>query len=293
VGSQTPSWRRVAANFGPVVTSIGPRRLSFVDVRIPDPATHDAPGSRSGRRVPDVVRTLIIFALVVALAGCSAAEMNPGEATSRASAVVVTTMTPTPEPAVEQSASLPTPVAPAATAAPTPKPTLDSTPKPALVGCPILPVTIDQIARLTSERALACFGGALLTFEAYVPSHPYGIGDTTTHAVSPTWLNGLGGSVVALSAGRDAGILVLAFVPPALGRCDAGQSVPECPFRFFWGRRVLVSAHFDGPIAHTCQVTSVVEGVTFTDSDAVAECRRALIVLSVGTAVPSASAAGG
>ena len=241
-------------------------------------------------------RRLIISALVIALAGCSAAAITPSGATPTTSAVAVATaaQTPTPEPTPEPSASLPVLIAPVPTAVPTPKPTPKATTKPTPVGCPILPVTIDEIARLIpGDRALACFGGALLTFEAYVPPHPYGIGDTTTHAISPTWLNGLGGSLVALSAGPDAGILVLAFVPPALGRCDARQSVPECPFRFFWGRRVLVSAHFDGPVARTCRVTSVVEGSTFTDADAVAECRRLLIVLSVGTAVPSTTASGG
>jgi hypothetical protein len=34
-----------------------------------------------------------------------------------------------------------------------------------------------------------------------------------------------------------------------------------------------------------------VEGSTFTDAEAVAECRRLLIVLSLDTNVPSASAA--
>lgn len=243
--------------------------------------------------------TLIISALVIALAGCSAAAMTPSEATPTTSALAMATaaQTLTPEPTPTPSASLPVLISPEPTAAPTPKPTPHATPKatpkPALLGCPILPVTIDEIARLTPERALACFGGALLTFEAYVPPHPYGIGDARDYSLSPAWLDGLAGSVVALSAGPDAGILVLANVPPALGRCDSGKSIPECPFRIFEGRRVLVSAHFDDPVARTCRAVSIVEGSTFTDAEAVAECRRLLIVLSVGTDVPSASAAGG
>ena len=111
------------------------------------------------------------------------------------------------------------------------------------------------------------------------------------YSLSPAWLNGLGGSVVGLSAGPDAGILVLANVPPALGRCDAGKSIPECPFRNFEGRRVLVSARFDDPVARTCRAVSIVEGSAFTDAEAVAECRRLLIVQWVGTGVPSASPA--
>jgi hypothetical protein len=138
---------------------------------------------------------------------------------------------------------------------------------------------------------LACFGGTALTFEAYVPPQPYGIGDAREYSLSPAWLDGLGGSVVALSAGPNAGILVLANVPPALGRCDAGKSIPECPFSIFEGRRVWVRAQFDDPVAQTCRANGTVEGSTFTDAEAVAECRRLLIVLSLDTNVPSASAA--
>ena len=167
------------------------------------------------------------------------------------------------------------------------------TPKPALAGCPTLPVTIDAISMLTPERALACFGDAVLTFEAYVPPRPHEIDEGRDYSLSPAWLNGLGGSVVALSAGPDADSLVLANVPPDLGRCDWSQSIPECPFRTFEGQRVSVSAHFDDPVARTCRAVSIVEGSTFTDAEAVAECRQLLIVLSVGTEVPSAWAAGG
>jgi hypothetical protein len=156
--------------------------------------------------------------------------------------------------------------------------------------CPRWPVTIDEIAKLTPEHAVACFGGTTLSFTAYVPPHPYGIGGTKDHDISPVWLDGLSGSFVALSAGPDAGALVLTFVPPALGRCDGSRSIPACPFRFYWGRSALVSAHFDGPVAHTCRVIWHDPGVSFTDADAVAECRRALIILSVGPLSPPATA---
>jgi hypothetical protein len=154
--------------------------------------------------------------------------------------------------------------------------------------CPSPPVTIDEIAHLTPARALACFGGELLTFVAYVPPHPYGIGGTTDHHIAPAWLDGLSGSFVALSAGPDAGLL-LAFVPPALGRCPARPDTATCPFRFSWGHWARVSAHFDGPVARTCRVTWHDPGVTFTRADAVAECRRALVVLSMGPVAPPAT----
>ena len=113
--------------------------------------------------------------------------------------------------------------------------------------CPRWPVTIDEIAKLAPEHAIACFGGTTLAFSAYVPPHPYGIGGTKDHDISPAWLDGLTGSFVMLSAGPGAGGLVLAFVPPALGRCDGSRSISACPFRLYWGRWASVSAHFDGP----------------------------------------------
>jgi hypothetical protein len=234
-------------------------------------------------------RTLIICVVVILLAGCSAAAVTRSEATPTARTVAMATaaQTVTPEPTPTPSASFPALVTPA----PTPALTPDPMSKPAPSGCPILPVTIDEIARLTPKSALACFGGAALTFEAYVPPQPYGIGDARDYSLSPAWLDGLGGSVVALSAGPDAGILVLANVPPVLGRCDSGKSIPECPFSIFEGRRVWVSAHFDDPVAQTCRANGTVEGGKFTDAEAVAECRRLLIVLSIDTDVPSASAA--
>ena len=225
------------------------------------------------------------------LAGCTAAGTSPSPSTS------IATANQTPIASVVSSGSpwVTSTPSPDRTAVPPPKPTPHATekatPKPTVAACPSLPVTIDEIARLTPERALACFGGALLTFEAYVPPHPYGIDEGRDYGLSPAWLNGLGGSVVALSAGPDADILVLANVPPALGRCDSWQSIPECPFRIFEGHHVLVSARFDDPVARTCRAVSSVEGSTFTDAEAVAECRRLLIVLSVGTGDPSASAA--
>ena len=237
-------------------------------------------------------RSLLIIALAAALAGCSSAATSPSGATPTASAAAMATVaqTPTAEPTSTPtpSDSLPPLITPGPPAAPSPKPTRTATPKPTLVACPIVPVTIDEIAGLTPERGLACFGSSLLTFEAYVPPHPYGIGDTRDYSLSPAWLNGLGGSVVGLTAGPDAGIIVLANVPPALGRCDSTKSIPECPFRSFEGRRVLVSARFDDPVARTCRAVSIVEGSTFTDAEAVAECRRLLVVQSVGTGVPSA-----
>jgi len=155
--------------------------------------------------------------------------------------------------------------------------------------CPAQPVTIDSIAHLTPARALTCFGGELHSFVAYVPPHPYGIGGTTDHHIAPAWLDGLSGNFVALSAGPDAGVLVLAFVPPALGRCPSRPDTATCPFRFSWGHWARVSAHFDGPVARTCRVTWHDPGVTFTRADAVAECRRALVVLSVGPVAPPAT----
>jgi len=240
----------------------------------------------------------LVSALVIALSACSAAGKAPSEAAPTASAFAMTTTTPTVLPEPTPSILSPASDAPEPTAVPTVEPT----PTPTLAGCPVLPVTIDEIALLTPERALACFGDALLTFEAYVPPHPYGSGDARDYSLSPAWLDGTGGSVVALTAGQDASVLalgqdgrvlVLANVPPALGRCDSGQSIPECPFRVFEGQRVLVSAQFDAPVARTCRAVGIVEGGTFTDAQAVAECRRLLVVQSVGAAVPSASAASG
>ena len=238
----------------------------------------------------------LVSALSIALSACSAAGKAPSEAAPTASAFAMTTTTPTVLPEPTPSILSPASDAPEPTAVPTVEPT------PTLAGCPALPVTIDEIALLTPERALACFGDALLTFEAYVPPHPYGSGDARDYSLSPAWLDGTGGSVVALTAGQDASVLalgqdgrvlVLANVPPALGRCDSGQSIPECPFHIFEGHWALVSAQFDAPVARTCRAVGIVEGSTFTDAQAVAECRRLLVVQSVGAAVPSASAASG
>jgi hypothetical protein len=242
-----------------------------------------------------MARMLLISGLVIAVAGCSAAATTPSAATPTGSAVAVATVpqSPAPERTPTPSASLVPLTTPESTAGRTPQPTLKATPIPGLVGCPTPPVTVDEIAGLTPERALACFGGAPLTFEAYVPAHPYGVDEASDSSLSPTWLDGLGGSVVALSAGPDAGALVRAYVPPALGRCDWRKSIAECPFGTFEGGRVLVRAHFDDPVATTCRAVSVVEGSTFTDAEAVTVCRRLLIVSSVGRDVPSAPAASG
>lgn len=54
---------------------------------------------------------------------------------------------------------------------------------------------------------------------------------------------------------------------------------------------MTVTAHFDGPVARTCRITWHDPGVTATRADAVAQCRRTLIVLSVGPVAPPTTAA--
>ena len=56
----------------------------------------------------------------------------------------------------------------------------------------------------------------------------------------------------------------------------------HCPFRSYANRWATVSAHYDGPVAQTCRYASHPPGGGFSRSDAVAECRAKLIVLSVG-----------
>jgi hypothetical protein len=159
--------------------------------------------------------------------------------------------------------------------------------------CPSPPVTIEKLIRLGvgAGDGLACYGGQLLTFRAYVLRPTYGDG-AIAYSIRPHWLDWMVGSSVALGTGphdpaEPVSIVpwVVAFVPPALGRCYEGD-VTTCPFRWYWGRWVTVSAHFDGPVARTCRIAEQGEGANLTTRDAVADCRTRLIVLSVGSVAP-------
>ena len=152
--------------------------------------------------------------------------------------------------------------------------------------CPSPPVTIGKLASLDLVPGTTCYGGKLLTFRAYVvePCRD-GCGGASATSITPRWLDGLLGSSVNLSTGPDDG-QVAAFVPPALGRCSFGENLATCPFRWYYGRWVTVSAHFDGPVAQTCRYApGHPHGAGFTSKEAVAECRQKLIVLSVGPVV--------
>ena len=155
------------------------------------------------------------------------------------------------------------------------------TPVALAANCPSPPITIAKLIG-SGERSPGreCFGGRLLTFRAHVDPPCDGCGGTEATVISPLWLDGLGGSVVNLSAGSN-GPQISAYVPPALGRCRVDDNA-TCPFRFYWGRWATVSAHFDGPVAQTCSYSEHPPGPEFTKQAAVAECRDKLIVLSVG-----------
>jgi hypothetical protein len=168
--------------------------------------------------------------------------------------------------------------------------------------CPSPPVTIQKLIRLGagsgSPDGLACYGGQLLTFRAYVLAPRYGDG-AMAYSITPRWLDWMIGSSVALGTGpfdptQPVSIVPWAdaFVPPALGRCYEGD-MATCPFRWYWGRWVAVSAHFDGPVARTCRIAEQAEGANLTARDAVAECRTRLIVLSVGSFTPPDTATAG
>jgi hypothetical protein len=147
----------------------------------------------------------------------------------------------------------------------------------------------------TGRQVLACFGGELLTFQAYITDLPSseGRGGTSNGTITPRWLDGLKGSAVALSTGPG-GPEIGAFVPPALGRCNwYTDDFATCPFRWYWGHWATVSAHFDGPVARTCRYAAGSRGVDLTKRAAVAWCRTQLIVLSVGPTEPPATATAG
>jgi hypothetical protein len=161
--------------------------------------------------------------------------------------------------------------------------------------CPSPPITFAKIVRvMEAGDQLICFGGRLLTFRAYVPEPTQGWGGTTAFAIAPAWLEAMNYRWVLLAAGSamrrgyPTAPSMGVFVPPDLGRCDVSSVLATCPFRWYYGRWVTVSAHFDGPVAQTCRYPSHPRA----NRDAVEVCRRSLIVLSVGTvALPDTATA--
>ena len=145
--------------------------------------------------------------------------------------------------------------------------------------CPSSPVTAAKLAGIDGATGLACYGGQLLTFRAFVPRLE-GVGGTSNYWISPAWLDDFQGSWVYLGTSQRAASTV-AFVPPALGRC-LGPSGSTCPFRQYAGRWATVSAHFDGPVAQTCRYHGHQLGKGMTKWAAVEDCRQRLIVLAVG-----------
>lgn len=145
--------------------------------------------------------------------------------------------------------------------------------------CPSGPVTVAKLANVDGATGLDCYGGQLLTFRAFVP-RPEGLGGTSTYWISPAWLDDFKGSWVYLGSSQRAASVV-AFVPPALGRC-LGPTGSTCPFRAYAGRWVSVKAHFDGPVAQTCRYHGQGLGKGMTRRAAIEDCRQRLIVLSVG-----------
>jgi len=141
-------------------------------------------------------------------------------------------------------------------------------------------VNIDGLAAMSSGQGLACYGGRLLTFEAYVPAPCSGCGGMSAFTVSPRWLDSVFGSTVNLSAGPGRPEQ-LVFVPPTLGRCAAFVDLKACPFHPYSRRRVVVSAHFDDPVAATCRYSEHPAGPGFSREDAVTGCQASLVVLSV------------
>ena len=145
--------------------------------------------------------------------------------------------------------------------------------------CPSSPVTAAKLAGIDGATGLACYGGQLLTFRAFVPRLE-GVGGTSNYWISPAWLDDFRGSWVYLGTSQRAASTV-AFVPPALGRC-LGPTGSTCPFHAYAGRWATVSAHFDGPVAQTCRYHGHQLGKGMTKRAAVEDCRQRLIVLSVG-----------
>ena len=169
--------------------------------------------------------------------------------------------------------------------------------------CPPPPVTIQKLIRLGvgsgSSDGLACYGGQLLTFRAYVLRPMHGDRGVNATTIAPRWLDGTLGSSVVLGTGpfdprQPVSIIpwAVAYVPPALGRCSPVENLPTCPFRWYYGRWATVSAHFDGPVARTCRIDQQPRGMRQTRRDAVAYCRAQLIVLSVGSVAPPDTATG-
>lgn len=158
--------------------------------------------------------------------------------------------------------------------------------------CPPPPVTVEKIwAVVDVDAQLRCFGSRLLTFRAFVVDLPNleGIGGTSATSISPRWLDGLNGSWAIFSTGPGRPEIG-AFVPPGLGRCYPPDDLATCPFRWYWGRWATVTAHFDGPVARTCRIASQPPGESQTTADAIAACRKELIVLGVGPIEPPATA---
>jgi hypothetical protein len=161
--------------------------------------------------------------------------------------------------------------------------------------CPRAPITINKVRRvmqtMDADAVLTCFGNRLLTFRAYVPA-PSTWGDPGVSAdegpvLLPRWITDSG---VPLSSGPGAGQIPVS-VPPALGRCGfRNDDLATCPFRWYWGRWVTVSAHFDGPVAQTCHFSRNIPSQGYTKRAAVEACRQVLIVLSVGVIKPPETA---
>jgi hypothetical protein len=148
--------------------------------------------------------------------------------------------------------------------------------------CPGPPVSIAKLVRLEGQ-GLPCYGGRLLTFRAYVVLCD-GCGGISATTIAPLWLDSVLGNTVILSTGPD-DASIQAYVAPALGRCGVGD-LATCPFHGYYRRWVTVSGHFDGPVAQTCRIADQPPGGGATTSDAIAECRTKLIILSVGPGAP-------
>ncbi len=220
------------------------------------------------------MRTIAGALLVFIVAGCAGGG-SPTAVSSAAPSVAVSAA-PSVAPA---TTAVPTPAATATPTAP-PAPTLPPAPTPTPRGCLPDPISLadligidkpqgplsakyPQIAGPYGEHALACLGGASITFKGFV-AVPEGLGGVTAFSYEPTWFF-TGYWVQPTAAVMDpafpefgAGPWLAMAIPEEVGNCWGADGIadPKCPFQPYAGKWVMVTGHYDDPAAKDCRVVS-------------------------------------
>jgi len=218
----------------------------------------------------------------VLLAGCTGTSSSTAPATPTAAPLA----SPAGASPSATAASTPTPT-PGDAASPTAAPSPSSTAATGAAGCPTPPVDLATARDLVrAGKAVKCFGSRSLTFRAYVPTTE-GLGGASAWKMTPAWLaDDWMGAILQPEplTDQDQNAWLVARVQPSLGRCSiTDEGAPACPFGPHLEGYVVVTGHFDDPVAATCKSAPWESGQDPGPSKAkmVARCRTRFVVTGI------------